>query len=388
MIILSKLADYGVIVASHLAAHPERQITAGDARRRDAPAARHGGEGPEDAGPCRHRRRRARRAGRLSPGARGAAPSPSPTWLPRSTAQIGLTQCSIHAPSCERTDVLSDPAALAARQRDRRHRARRREPRRDGARPHAPSSPTAPSRVSNIGFAFAMTEFHTGHRTHHRRKLQIRLRHRYRERAGAAGPQRRHRALHLGQEGRAAMAARLAARMPSAAGRRWRARTGRSCASRRSTTRRRPITRRRKQRRRSRSTRSIPSCCRPTRSSAFRCSERAVLAGVAVDAVFDSVSVATTFKAKLGRARHHLLLVRRGGARASRAGAEISRLGRAAGRQFLRRAQLRGVQRRLLRLCAAGRALPDGALDLFPHQCGEDRASSSAPSSSPTRAAM
>src|SRR5437016_7574473 len=28
MIILSKLADYGVIVASHLAAHPERQETA------------------------------------------------------------------------------------------------------------------------------------------------------------------------------------------------------------------------------------------------------------------------------------------------------------------------------------------------------------------------
>ena len=26
-----------------------------------------------------------------------------PTWSPRSTAQIGVTQCSIHAPSCERT---------------------------------------------------------------------------------------------------------------------------------------------------------------------------------------------------------------------------------------------------------------------------------------------
>ncbi|HZS83033.1 MAG TPA: SUF system Fe-S cluster assembly regulator [Stellaceae bacterium] len=29
MIVLSKLADYGVIVATHLACHPERQITAG-----------------------------------------------------------------------------------------------------------------------------------------------------------------------------------------------------------------------------------------------------------------------------------------------------------------------------------------------------------------------
>ena len=28
MVILSKLADYGVIVATHLAAHPERQMTA------------------------------------------------------------------------------------------------------------------------------------------------------------------------------------------------------------------------------------------------------------------------------------------------------------------------------------------------------------------------
>jgi DNA-binding IscR family transcriptional regulator len=29
MIILSKLADYGVIVATHLAASPDRQVTAG-----------------------------------------------------------------------------------------------------------------------------------------------------------------------------------------------------------------------------------------------------------------------------------------------------------------------------------------------------------------------
>ena len=29
MIILSKLADYGVIIATHLAAYPDRQVTAG-----------------------------------------------------------------------------------------------------------------------------------------------------------------------------------------------------------------------------------------------------------------------------------------------------------------------------------------------------------------------
>ena len=50
------------------------------------------------------------------------------------------------------------------------------------------------------------------------------------------------------------------------------------------------------------------------------------------------------------------------------AGEEVSRLGRAAHRQLLRRAQLGGLQRRLVRLHPQGRALPDGALDLLPHQ--------------------
>ena len=52
------------------------------------------------------------------------------------------------------------------------------------------------------------------------------------------------------------------------------------------------------------STRSRRNCWRPTRSSAFRSSEQEVLAGVrnvAVDAVFDSVSVATTFRERLAR---------------------------------------------------------------------------------------
>ena len=57
-------------------------------------------------------------------------------------------------------------------------------------------------------------------------------------------------------------------------------------------------------------------------------------------------------------------------------------------RQLLRRAQFGGVLRRLVRLRAAGRALPDGAVDLLPHQREADRASSSARSSSPTRAPM
>ena len=101
--------------------------------------------------------------------------------------------------------------------------------------------------------------------------------------------------------------------------------------------------------------------------------ERARLAGVAVDAVFDSVSVATTFKERLGEGRRDLLLVLRSRAEASGARREVSRHGRAVHRQLLRDAQLRGVHRRLVRVRAEGRALPDGAVDVLPHQRGQDR---------------
>ena len=106
--------------------------------------------------------------------------------------------------------------------------------------------------------------------------------------------------------------------------------------------------------------------------------ERARLAGVAVDAVFDSVSVATTFKDRLAKAgvifcsfseavRDHPELVE-----------QLPRQRGAPHRQLLRRAQLGGVHRRLVRVRAEGRALPDGAVDLLPHQRREHRASSSA----------
>ena len=101
--------------------------------------------------------------------------------------------------------------------------------------------------------------------------------------------------------------------------------------------------------------------------------EQKLLAGVAVDAVFDSVSVATTFRAKLGElgiifcsfseaVKDHPELVQ-----------EVPRLGRAVHRQLLRDAELGGVQRRLVRLRAEGRALPDGAVDVLPHQREEHR---------------
>ena len=111
--------------------------------------------------------------------------------------------------------------------------------------------------------------------------------------------------------------------------------------------------------------------------------EQAVLAGVdgariegprvAVDAVFDSVSVVTTFKEELAKAGVIFCSVSEAVKTHPELVQQISRLGRARHRQFLRDAQFGGVLRRLVRLCAARRALPDGAVDLFPHQCGEHR---------------
>ena len=71
---------------------------------------------------------------------------------------------------------------------------------------------------------------------------------------------------------------------------------------------------------------------------------------------------------------HHLLFVLGSGEGPSRARAQVSRLGRAVHGQLLRVAQLRGFQRRLVRLRAEGRTLPDGALDVLPHQREEHRA--------------
>lgn len=103
MIILSKLADYGVIVAAHLAAHPERQMNAAtlaeETRLPRATVAKllkvlaHGG---------------------IVTGARGAAggyrlakPSAAISVAEVVAAidgAIGVTECTTHAPGCARTD--------------------------------------------------------------------------------------------------------------------------------------------------------------------------------------------------------------------------------------------------------------------------------------------
>ena len=99
---------------------------------------------------------------------------------------------------------------------------------------------------------------------------------------------------------------------------------------------------------------------------------------VAVDAVFDSVSVGTTFQAELEEGGRHLLLDLGGDPRASRAGQEIPRLGCAGDGQLLRDAEFGCVFGRVFRLCAAGRALPDGAVAPISASMPRTPASSSA----------
>ena len=97
--------------------------------------------------------------------------------------------------------------------------------------------------------------------------------------------------------------------------------------------------------------------------------EQEILAGVAVDYVFDSVSVATTFRKKLSElgvvfcsiseaVQDHPDLVRR------YLGSVVPQ------GDISSRPQLGRLLRWHLRLRAQGRALPDGAVDLLPHQCG------------------
>jgi Fe-S cluster assembly protein SufB len=91
---------------------------------------------------------------------------------------------------------------------------------------------------------------------------------------------------------------------------------------------------------------------------------------VAVDAVFDSVSVATTFKAELEKLGIVFCSFSEAVQKHPGPRAPVPGLGRALLRQLLRVPELGGVQRRLVRLRAEGRALPDGALHLLPDQLG------------------
>jgi FeS assembly SUF system regulator len=103
MIILSKLADYGVIVATHLAADPQRQLTAGavadEVRLPRATVAKilkalaHAGLVSATRGAAGGYRL-AREARTISVAEVVAAID----------GDIGLTQCSVHVDDCARTD--------------------------------------------------------------------------------------------------------------------------------------------------------------------------------------------------------------------------------------------------------------------------------------------
>src|SRR4029079_8616393 len=102
MIILSKLADYGVIVATHLAAHPERQETA---------AAIAGATRLPPAAVAKLLKAMAH-AG-LVTATRGAAGGYRLARLPTAISvaevvaaidgDIGITECPVHEAGCERT---------------------------------------------------------------------------------------------------------------------------------------------------------------------------------------------------------------------------------------------------------------------------------------------
>jgi FeS assembly SUF system regulator len=101
MVILSKLADYGVIVATHLAAHPERQMTAAVlAQETSLPRA------------TVAKVLKALAHGGIVTGARGAtggyrlAQDASGISVSQVVAAIdgmmGVTQCTVHGPDCTR----------------------------------------------------------------------------------------------------------------------------------------------------------------------------------------------------------------------------------------------------------------------------------------------
>ena len=125
-------------------------------------------------------------------------------------------------------------------------------------------------------------------------------------------------------------------------------------------------------------TRSIPELLRTFEKLGVPMNERAALAGVAVDVIFDSVSVTTTYKQKLAEVGIIFCSISEAVQQPPRTGPQVPRHGRAERRQLLRRTELGGLHRRLVLLHPEGRQVPDGAVDLFSHQHRGVRASSSA----------
>jgi FeS assembly SUF system regulator len=113
MIILSKLADYGVVIATHLAAYPNRQVTAAtvaaETRLPQATAAKilkalaHAGLTAA-----------ARGAGGGYRLARPATAISVAEVVAAIDGDIGLTQCSVHVDECTRTNYCPTKPHWAA----------------------------------------------------------------------------------------------------------------------------------------------------------------------------------------------------------------------------------------------------------------------------------
>ena len=115
------------------------------------------------------------------------------------------------------------------------------------------------------------------------------------------------------------------------------------------------------------------SYSRPMTSLESRCMNGHCLAGVAVDAVFDSVSVATTFKEKLKDAGVIFCPF----SEAVRDYPELVRkyLGTVVPYRdnFFRNAEFGRFQRRFVCLHTERRALSDGTVNILPHKRGQYR---------------
>ena len=278
------------------------------------------------------------------------------------------------APRLRAHQRVLDPRPLARGRGRGARRARRRDARRPRARP------TPRRLITRIDTAPAQDRPPVSDPERHRRadraRVRGRLHDRRRVRHGAAGARRGRDRLHLEQEGRAAVAARLApARVPRAGARcARRTRAGRRSRSRRSTTRRSATTRRRSRQEAGQHGRGRSGDPRaPSRSSASRSSEQKMLAGVAVDAVFDSRLGCDHLQGEARRARHRVLLVLRRGEDAPGAGAKYLGSVVPYSDNFFATLNSAVFTDGSFVYVPPGRALPDGALDVLPDQRGEDR---------------
>ncbi len=211
------------------------------------------------------------------------------------------------------------------------------------------------------------------------RQVPARVRHRHRERYGAARTGRGRHSPHLREEGRAAVHARLAAEgIPPVA-----AHEGAGLGARALPADRLPghllllraeVPHRRPEEPRGRGPEAAGDLRQAGHPAARARAARRRGGGCGVRQRLGRHHLQGAAR----RGRRHLLSVLRGGQEPPGTGRALSRHGRAGARQLLRRAQLCRVHRRLVRVRAEGRALPDGAVHLLPHQRRSTPGSSSA----------